>query len=560
MAGPELPPDHQNGEGSLYGGRWIARINGRIVSQGGTPEQARQAAKASRFKETPHITYMSTTPPISIHPILERIASLVPETLEVYVVGGAVRDALLGAPVRDLDFSLPKGAIKTARKVADSLGATFYPLDKDRDYGRVILPQPGGDRLVLDFAAFQGDSLEEDLKGRDFTINAIAVDLHRPQELLDPLGGAADLHAKRLRMCSPETFNSDPIRIIRAIRFALTLKILTDSDTRDRMRASVHLLPNVSPERLRDELFNLLDCRKPSAAIRALDYINAIPHVLPELSSLKGFDQPLPHIFNAWEHSLDVLKQMRKLLDVLQPAYDPDQSASLHFGLISGRLGRYRDQLESHFKDTLNQDRDLTPLLFLAGLYHDIGKPDTRQIDQDGRVRYIEHEVVGSKLIADRGHKLQLSNPEIERLRVVVLNHMRPLWLAQTGQLPSRRAIYRFFRDTGAAGVDICLLSLADTLATYGPTLPSELWTRQIDVIRNLLEAWWEDRNRAIYPPAVVDGHDLIDEFGLQPGPIVGRLLQSIREAQAVGSVNNRRQALELASDLLNDSNYQGAG
>lgn len=557
MAGSELYPNGQCDDRSPYAGRWIAYLGGRIISQGGTPEQALQAAKASRFKETPHISYMSTTPPILIHPVLERIASLLPPNLPVYVVGGAVRDALLRVPVKELDFTLPEGAIKTARKVADSLEGAFYPLDKMRDYGRVILPQPDGERLVLDFAAFHGDSLEEDLKGRDFTINAMAVDVRRPQELLDPWGGAADLYAKRLRSCTPEAFISDPVRILRGIRFAICFDILTDSDTRERMRAAVPLLSEVSAERLRDELFKLLESPKPSAAMRALDYLHAIPYVLPELSALKGLEQSPPHILDAWEHTLDVLKKLRIVLDVLQPAYDPENSASLYFGLISQRLGRYRSQLDSHLKISLNQDRSLRPLLFLGALYHDIGKPLTRQIDQDGRIRYIEHEIVGSKLIVDRGRALQLSNPEIERLHTIVLNHMRPLWLAQRGELPSRRAIFRFFKDTGSTGVDICLLSLADTLATYGPTLPSALWDHQIDVTRSLLEAWWENRDRAIYPPAIVNGNDLINEFGLEPGPTVGSLLERIHEAQATGLVRNRRQALELASEILNDPNGQ---
>jgi poly(A) polymerase len=291
--------------------------------------------------------------------------------------------------------------------------------------------------------------------------------------------------------------------------------------------------------------------------MRALDYLHAIPYVFPELSALKGLEQSPPHILDVWEHTLDVLKNLRIVLDLLQPVYDPENSASLYFGLISQRLGRFRSHLESHFKISLNQDRSLQSLLFLGALYHDTSKPITRQIDQDGRIRFIEHELVGSKMIVDRGRALQLSNAEIERLRTMVVNHMRPLWLVQTGELPSRRAIFRFFKDTGSTGVDICLLSLADTLATYGPTLPAALWEHQIDVIRNLLEAWWEDRNRAIYPPLIVNGNDLINEFGLEPGPIIGNLLERIHEAQATGLVSNQRQAFELASEILNDPNGQ---
>jgi poly(A) polymerase len=134
---------------------------------------------------------------------------------------------------------------------------------------------------------------------------------------------------------------------------------------------------------------------------------------------------------------------------------------------------------------------------------------------------------------------------------------MRPLWLTQTGKLPSRRAIYRFFRDTGPAGVDICLLSLADTLATYGPALPTDLWAHQVDVIRALLESWWEKSEEVISPPALIDGNDLIGELGLKPGPIIGQVLRTIQEAQATGNVVNRRQAFELASKILENSNTE---
>lgn len=554
MTEPEQGLKGQWDERSSYAGRWIACLGGRIVGQGGTPQQALRAAKASRFKETPQITFVDTVPPFKIHPILEKIASLLAQDQEIYVVGGAVRDALLRRPVHELDFTLPERAIRTARKIADSLEGAFYALDKDRDYGRVILFQPEGNRLVLDFAAFQGESLEEDLKGRDFTINAMAVDVHHPQELLDPLGGGADLYSKHLCVCTPEAFIADPVRILRGIRFAISLGFTAQTETKERMRAAVDLLPEVSPERVRDELFQLLESDQPAAAIRTLDYLHAMPYVLPELPELKGVEQSLPHISDVWEHSLDVLKKLYYVLSILQPAYNPENYANLHSGVVSHRLGRYREQIDSHLKTHLTQDRSIRELLFLAALYHDIGKPQTRQLDQDGRFHFYGHEEIGSEIALERGSALQLSNPEIDRLRTIVLNHMRPIWLAQSGSLPSRRAIYRYFRDTGPAGVDICLLSLADTLATFGPTLPADTWAHQVEVIRILLEAYWENNDEIVSPPALINGNDLIGELGLKPSPLIGQLLADIQEAQAAGMVGNRRQALELASDLLNQS------
>ena len=545
----------QYNERSLYAGRWIACIGGRIVGQGGTPKQAFQAAQASRFKEIPQVSYVSTTLPIHIHPILERVAAILPQDRPVYVVGGAVRNALLRLPVVELDFTLRGKAIKTARKLADTLDGAFYALDKERDYGRVIIPQSEGCHLVLDFAPFQGATLEEDLKSRDFTINALAVEIHRPQELLDPWGGAADLYSKRLHACSPLAFISDPVRILRGIRFSILFDMRTDPDTQERIRAAVSLLPEVSAERLRDELLHLLGSPKPATAIRILDYLEAIPYVLPELSAMKGVDQSPPHILDVWNHSLDVLTRLHQVLDVLKPTYNPQDSASLFLGVISHRLGRYREQIDIHLNTRFIPPRSLVSLVFLSALYHDIGKPHTKQIDQEGQIRFIKHEEVGADLVVKRGQALQLSNSEIKRTRVIVLNHMRPLWLSQSGKLPSRRAIYRFFRDTGPGGVDICLLSLADTLATYGPTLPPDIWAHQVDVVRYLLEAWWEKKEEVISPPTLIDGNDLMEELGLKPGPIIGQILRNIQEAQATGKVTNQRQALELASEIINDSN-----
>jgi putative nucleotidyltransferase with HDIG domain len=542
-------------ERSSYAGRWIAYIGGQIVGHGGTPQQALHSAKASRFKETPQVIFVATSDPILIHPIFKILRQFLPPDPPIYVVGGAVRDALTNRPTKDFDFTLPAKAIRTARKVADELDGAFYALDKERDYGRVIIPQPEGESLTLDFSPFQGTNLEEDLASRDFTINAMAFEINHPGELLDPMGGAADLHAKRLRVCTPNAFSKDPVRILRGLRFSINWDMRAEPATKERIRAAVDFLPLVSAERIRDELFLLLDSPKPASAIRLLDQLDALKYVLPELIALKDLEQSPPHTQDAWNHTLDVVAKLYKVIEVLLPSYNMEGSSSLFMGVISHRLGRYREQLTTHLHTRLIQSRSLNSLIFLAALYHDIGKPATKEIDQDGRISYIGHEEIGADQVVKRGQDLQLSNSEIKRLRSVVLNHMRPLWLANTEKLPSRRATYRFFRDTGPAGVDICLLSLADTLAAYGPTLPPDTWAHQVEVIRTLLEAWWENKDEVISPPPVLDGNDLMKELGLKPGPIIGQLLRSIQEAQATGKVVNRRQALDIATELLAESN-----
>jgi poly(A) polymerase len=140
---------------------------------------------------------------------------------------------------------------------------------------------------------------------------------------------------------------------------------------------------------------------------------------------------------------------------------------------------------------------------------------------------------------------------EIERIQLIVSNHMRPLFLAQDNNLPSRRTIYRFYRDCREAGVDICLLSMADTLATYGPSLPQEVWTDHLDVIRILWEAYWEQNQEKVFPPTLLNGNEIMRVFNLKPGPQIGRLLEAIRETQAAGELNDYQEALDFARAWL---------
>jgi len=239
------------------------------------------------------------------------------------------------------------------------------------------------------------------------------------------------------------------------------------------------------------------------------------------------------------------------VLGVLEREYDPDRAANLMLGLAVFRLGRYRQQVSAHLEMLFTPDRSLRSLLFLAALYHDVAKPAARQVDEDGRIRFFQHDQLGADLAHQRGRALRLSNEEIIRLETIVRGHMRPLLLAQAPDQPTPRAVYRYFRDLGPAGVDICLLSLADTLATYEATLPQETWSRQLDVVRCLWEAYWEKPQERIAPPPLLDGHELMGKFKLSPGPLIGQLLEALREAQAVGQVANQEEAFSFVQQLL---------
>lgn len=538
---------------NYYAGRWVARLRGRVIAQGGTPDQARHAA-LSRYKETPEIIYMATNSPLLFPSILESVQHALPVDTAIYLVGGAVRDALLGRPTHDLDFVLEKDAIKYARRVANALKADFYPLDTERDTGRVILTNEDGNRTLMDFAAFRGQDLEADILGRDFTVNAIAYDL-KDKTIHDPLGGGMDLIEKRLRACSPSAFKDDPVRILRGVRLAANFGFHILPETRQSMKDSANLVGNISPERLRDELFRLLDGLQPATCLRALDLLGVLDKIFPELPALKGVEQPLPHVHDVWQHTLSVISHLESILVALAPDYNPEAGSDLMNGLLALRLGRYRNEISRIFSRSLAGDRSLRSLLFLAALFHDAGKPLTKKVDDQGQLRFWDHDQIGAEIVIKYGRKLVLSNDETTRLETVVRNHMRILYHANRlegdGKPLSRRAIFRFFRDAGQGGVDICLLALADLRATYERTLPQETWAAALDIVRTLLENWFEKPAESINPPPLVNGDDLMDKLNLPPGKMIGRLLETLREAQAMGKVSTREEALQMAREKL---------
>lgn len=494
------------------------------------------------------IVFEELFPTPSLYPLLRRLCHA---NRRIFLVGGALRDALLGKSSHDLDFAVSYEVHTVARTVADALGAALYTMDEEHETYRILGRNESGQTYTLDFSRLRGLRIEQDLRARDFTINAMAVDVSQPNVLIDPLKGAYDLREKRLRACSESTFVDDPLRVVRGVRLANALKFHLLPETVTQLRQAVPLLERVSAERKRDELFRVLEGEDIKTAFQLMDRLGILPYLLPELSPLKGVPQPSPHVFDVWEHTLATLDYLERLFAVLVADYNEEKAASLTMGSATLYLGRFRSHLISHFNARLNPNRSLRGLLFLAAAYHDSGKPESPGAHPNGRLSFIGHERISQTYFEERTRALALSNDEIEHGAKVVRHHMRIHYLANGQETLSRRAIYRFFRDTGLAGVEICLLSLADTLATYHTTLPQEVWKRELSICQQLLEAWWYQQDSTIHPPALLRGNELMTALGLRPGPLIGRLLEAIREAQASGEISTPEEALQLAQNLL---------
>jgi tRNA nucleotidyltransferase/poly(A) polymerase len=477
------------------------------------------------------------------------ILTHLPDAPRWWLAGGAVRDRILGRPIVDLDFAVDGEARHLARRVASFLGADYYELDAERDTGRVLLsPSRGGQ--CLDFARLRGDSIEEDLASRDFSIDAMAVSPETPERVLDPTGGLQDLRDRRLKTAAPTAIDDDPLRALRGVRLATELDLRIEPQTLARIRGAAPSLARVSPERIRDEWLRVLKAECPGRPVRLLDHLGLLSVVLPEIEALRGLAQPPPHAFDGLTHTLAVLDRLGDLLSVLGPRADEHRPADLTLGEASLRLGRFRAGIGEYLHHELAPGHSQREVLFMAALLHDVGKPATGERDGSGRLRFLEHEALGARLIGERCRSMRLSNDETEFLVSLVLHHMRPETL-QAATAVTRRAAYRFFQDTGQAGVGIVLLSLADLLGKYAASPPQAEWGSRVGVARSLLQAFFEERSEIVDPPRLVSGEEVMQALGLQPGPIIGRLLQALREAQAEGGVRTGDEALAFVRATL---------
>jgi tRNA nucleotidyltransferase/poly(A) polymerase len=362
----------------------------------------------------------------------------------------------------------------------------------------------------------------------------MALSLSEPFELIDPLQGRRDLELGQIRTTSAAAFNHDPVRVLRAVRQAVELKFALEAKTKQYLRAAAPGLPGVSPERQRDELLKLLNTPAPGQAIQMLRQLGVIGYIVPEIEPMMGVSQGPPHYLDVFDHTTAALEAWAEM-------------AQTGFGDISAHLRAAAGQaLAEPLAGNLTQ-RTLLPL---ALLLHDTGKPSTRTLEEIGaesRIRFIGHEKVSAKITRRVMRRFRFSNQAVEFVETVVAQHMRPLLLAAEGQR-SRRAIYRFFRDTAGsayqAGVAVALHALADRQATYPPDRGQAERERLREVVNQLVAAYVEQRDQVVEPPPLLTGRDLIETLGLAEGRLIGLLLNRLKEAQATGEVSDKAAAL----------------
>ncbi len=458
----------------------------------------------------------------------------------VLLVGGAVRDALLGQPSpRDLDFAVQGDAVALGRAVANALGASFYVLDAERGTARVLTRErtPTGG-IVMDFAVCRGPDWRADAFARDFTINAIAVNLD-DGALVDEANGLADLDARVIRAANEHVMDDDPVRALRAVRLSFALGMCIEPATLAQVRAASQMLGRPSAERLRDELMAILNLRDAGRAVQMLDDLNLLVPIVPEVEPMRACDQPAPHRFTVLRHTWEVMEALDSLLG----------DWALEIGGVRFALSD-RQRLADHFGAFTVEHRTRAAVFRFAALLHDCGKPAARSTGEDGRVHFYGHETTGAALAAARARALRFSSDEVARVHTIVRHHMRANFMARQAHAPTLRVLYRFFRDAGDCAPELALFAIADCVGKRGAQTAAEDCAPSAEIAQRLLGEYYARFERSVAPSPLLTGRDVI-ALGVKPGPRVGEILEAVREAQMIGEIVAREEALALAHRLM---------
>lgn len=470
---------------------------------------------------------------LTLQDVVRDLASDTP----LYIVGGAVRDAMLRRPVKDIDLATSGDAISIGRRIANHFQGDFFVMDAERSVGRVLLKLENAP-MTIDIAKFRGDDLLADLQGRDFTVNALAVDLHGDLALvIDPLNGEADAMQKTMRRVAPGSIAEDPIRSLRAIRQSVQLSYKIEPETRRDMRAHAPALADTSPERVRDEFFSMLALPLATRALRVADVLGLLKQILPRVDTLHDLELPPPHLFEGWKHTIETADVLNRILTAISYQRTDSTAANFDIGMLAIQLDRFRQALNIHIGQQWPNDRTQRALLLLASLLHATGR--VAQADDVGGI--------SAGYAAQVADDLRLSNPEKKRLIGMIANY----YTAQTLDYQSALALHRYWYTLGEVGIDALLLSLANYHAVYGNELAQDAWLEQVERAVVMLDAYYNRRDTIVSPQPLLNGKELMDEFALGSGPVVGDLLTAIREAQVTGAVSNRQDALALCRQLL---------
>jgi poly(A) polymerase len=446
-----------------------------------------------------------------------------------WLVGGAVRDRLLGRPTRDFDVAVAGDPARAAGRVAQAAGGTSFHLSDAFGAWRVVAPDQ---RWHVDVVALRDGDIDVDLAARDFTINAMAEPLGGG-DLLDPHGGRDDLAGRRVRMVSAAALAADPLRSLRACRLAVELDLELDEVTAGEVARHAPAIEGVAAERVFAELKRIVTAPRARRGLELMEAHGLSAAVLPELPALHGVEQNVFHHLDVHDHSLAVLDAVIALEE------DP--------GPLGEHAAAVAELLGAPLADELTRGQAMR----FAALLHDAAKPATRATRPDGRVTFIGHDSAGAELAAGVLRRLRASERLVDYVAALTRHHLRLGFLVNEGPL-SRRSTWRYLAATEPHEIDVTVFTVADRLATRGRNAEPAI-AAHLELAREMVGHALARRATG-RPSPLVRGDELAAELGLAPGPRLGALLAALEEARFAGEVRTREDAVAHARKLLSRS------
>ena len=458
-----------------------------------------------------------------------------------YLVGGAIRDLMLGKTTTDRDITI-KGAEEFAKKLAVDFCGTFIVLDSENKIYRVVLE----DKInFFDISELQGETIEEDLKRRDFTINAIAYDL-KADKIIDTTGGEEDLKNKVLRHIDDKNFEEDPLRILRAFRFTATTGFSMTPDLEAAIKKYLPLALNPAPERIHYELMKLFGGDYTSKVLLKMDEFELLDKIFPCVIEMKKVTPNTHHHLDLFHHVIETVRQIE-----IQYANAPEEIKEHLVRVDFGGFPRI-----NHLK--------------LAGFLHDIGKFSTWTLEggKDGcnkyeclhnkpectscsaRHRFIKHDDVGSKMVIPLLRNLKFSKKQIEYISSMIKKHIYPSSVIIAPEL-NEKVKMRYIRKMGDDVIDNIVLARSDRLSARGIDVTEEMIKNNLDGLETLLNFYLEKRETLEPLPKLLDGNEIMQILNIKPSPLLGEIVNALKEAQLNGDIITKEDAVKF---VINNS------
>ena len=445
-----------------------------------------------------------------------------PRQKGVFIVGGSLRDRLLGRTPTDVDIVVQNNPELFAKELATKLNSRVLAMVRPaHPMFRVV-----SKGHIFDISPLQGSSIEEDLRQRDFTINALAYETISARTI-DVTHGLEDIQGGKIRQISNSIFRADPLRLLRAFRIAAQLGFQIEKQTQKMILKDALLISEASAERIRWELLGILEASDTHVWLQEMADSGILFNILPEMAAMKGCSQNRHHTFDVFDHTIQTVRHMEILT-----AQDGNPNTT-----------------PSPVTQAMHRRRQAR--LKLAALLHDIGKPLTRIVARDAHVKFSGHASAGARMVADIGSRLRFSRAEIEHAVKMVQYHLSPLLLfnAKNKRTLSRRGIIRFFMNTHADTKDVLLISLADMRGKQPSEQARESKFEQF--LMELIQQYDTHFRTALEAPSLISGHDLIHLLNLTPSPLFKQVLARTRECQLAGNITTRKEALKFAANEI---------